>query len=150
MANSKFKIQNSKLGNKGQMMLLSIMILGGVFAIGLSVAILLLSEFRLSRQSLDSVKAIYAADAGVECELFQYFKNPDWRCISGSTVIFLNDTSFLSQRTAATNGTATTVSAIGISKGIRRGLEAEITFDIEARWPWRQGDEWWRGGGLED
>jgi len=60
--------------SRGQIMLLTVLILGGVFAIGLTVSTLLLSEVRLARQTLDSVKAVYAAESGLEWELFRYFK----------------------------------------------------------------------------
>lgn len=103
--------------NRGQIMLLSLMILTGTFAIGLGVAVLLLNEIRLSRQSLDSTKAIYAADLGLECELYKYYRNPEFSC---SGIQLLNNTSFTSR---TVGGAATTSQAIGISRGIRRGLE---------------------------
>jgi len=112
--------KNSK--NQGQIMLISLMVLGGVLAIGLGVAVTLLNEVRLARQSLDSAKAIYAADAGVECELYKYFRDQAFIC-DPSEVIFLNNASFTS---VINPGTATSAQAIGISRGIRRALEVLI------------------------
>lgn len=103
-------------------MLLSILILGGVFAIGLAISTLLLSEIRISRQSLDSVKAIYAAESGLECELFKYFKDQNYSCVLPN-VILLNNTTFTSE---TMGGTATSASSIGISRNVRRGLKILI------------------------
>lgn len=103
-------------------MLLSTLILGGVLAIGLAIATLLLNEIRLSRQSLDSAKAIYAAEAGLECELFKYFKNQSYPCTPES-VILLNNTTFTSE---IVGGTATSASSIGISRSVRRGFKIQI------------------------
>lgn len=107
----------------GQVLLITLLIMAGVFAIGMSVSLIFLNEVRLSRQSLESVKAIYAAESGLECELYQYFKSSTSTC--DVINIMTNNTSFISTTTPATGPIPTSTQSIGISKGVRRGLQVE-------------------------
>lgn len=116
-----------KLGGKkdtGQVMLISVLIVGGIMAAAIAVSFVFLLEIRLARQTPDSVKAIYAADAGIECSLYKYFKSPEQICDSAA-VIFWNGASF-EARTETAPGTATTSVSIGESNEVRRSLEVEI------------------------
>lgn len=103
---------------KGQLLLITLLVMGGVFAVGMAVGLAFLNEARTSRQSLDSVKAIYAAQSGLEFELYKCFKNP-----SAAAPPMTNGTCYTSQ---TTTGAATTSHAIGLSLGVRRGLDVGI------------------------
>lgn len=75
--NSKFKIQNS-----GQVMLLSIVIIGtSILVVSIVAGYLMVQRLRFSSNMADSAKAVFAADAGIECELYNIFKaDPDIVC----------------------------------------------------------------------
>ena len=57
-------------------MLLSVMLLSAILSIALFLTVSFVSNMRQARLVMDSVKAFYAADSGVELSLFRYFKNP--------------------------------------------------------------------------
>ena len=111
-------VSKARAARPGQLMLISLMILAGVFAIGFAVSTVFITEVKLSRQVLDSAKAVYAAESGLEWRLFQYFVSP-----TSTPPVMQNDTTFTSQIVL---GPATTARAIGISNKVRRGLQVLI------------------------
>ncbi len=76
------------LKQSGQTMILTVLAIGGAI-LGATTIASLLVVFQLKQAdfSADSAKAIYASDAGVEAELYEYFKNP------GTTPLVSMDTS---------------------------------------------------------
>ena len=77
MEKSKIKNQKSKLS--GQVMLLTVLVLGGSMLAASTVAgYLTLLKIRTSSDITNSGKAIFAADTGVELELYRAFKDPDY------------------------------------------------------------------------
>lgn len=57
-------------------MLLSVMLIGtSVLTITSLAGYLMLQRIKMGNQFIDSTKAIFAADAGIECEYYNYFKN---------------------------------------------------------------------------
>lgn len=63
--------------NSGQIMLLSIMIIGtSILVISVVAGYLTVQRLRFSSNMVDSAKAIFAADAGIECEQYNIF-HPD-------------------------------------------------------------------------
>jgi hypothetical protein len=91
-----------------------------------------MQEARVVRDVPQSVQAIYAADSGIELQLYNYFKEPNlpYPC----TGIILGNGAIIVERRlwagtsplwdCASPGTATSVEAIGESAGgkVRRGL----------------------------
>ena len=64
---------------KGTALLVALLIMGVLISISVALSVLILRELRITRESLDSGKAYYAAEAGVEEAL--YFLNtelPGW------------------------------------------------------------------------
>lgn len=63
--------------NSGQIMLLSIVIIGtSILVISVVAGYLMVQRLRFSSNMVDSTKAIFAADAGIECEQYNVF-HPD-------------------------------------------------------------------------
>ncbi len=63
--------------NNGQVMLLTVVILGGIMLGATTIAgLLMLYQIRQSTDIANSTKAIFAADAGIELSLYQWFKSP--------------------------------------------------------------------------
>jgi len=76
--NLKPKTQNLK-PNSGQVMLLTVLILGSVILSASTIAGYLMTlKIRASSDIANSAKAIFAADAGVEWELYKQFKNSEY------------------------------------------------------------------------
>ncbi len=72
---------------RGQLMLLSVMLLSAILSIALFLTVSFVSNMRQARLIMDSVKAFYAADSGIELSLFRYFKNsaePDVQMANGT------------------------------------------------------------------
>jgi len=68
---NKFQAPNSK-SQKGQVMLLTVMMLTGVILSTTSlVALLVLYQIRQTTDVIASSQAIFAADAGIECALYR-------------------------------------------------------------------------------
>ena len=80
---------NNYKKNKGQVMLLSIMIIGtSIMVVTIIAGYLIVQRLRFSSNMADSAKAVFAADAGIECELYRIFKNPAFDC----NVLIFEDT----------------------------------------------------------
>jgi len=63
----------------GQAMLLTVLILGGSILGASTIAgYLMLLKIRSSSDITNSTKAIFAADTGIEWELYKQFKNPNY------------------------------------------------------------------------
>lgn len=61
---------------RGQVVLLTTLVLSGVILASITVAgLLMLYQIRQAGNALQSTSAIFAADAGVEYELFRFLKN---------------------------------------------------------------------------
>ena len=58
---------------KSQVMILVVVLMAGIFALAVSSQMSFLLGLRQSRLTIDSVKAFYAADSGVEAALYQAF-----------------------------------------------------------------------------
>ena len=112
MNNSK-KIENQK----GQVLLATILILMSTFALAITIGGMVLFELKSMNATGESVKALYAAEAGIECRL--YMTNKAGSCdISGTLE---NGTKYVS------TDYITYIRSIGTSNKVNRALE--ITFE---------------------
>jgi len=69
------KTKNQKPKTKGQMMLLTILTLGGAMLGASTIAgYLMILKVRTSSDITNSVKAIFAAETGIEWELYKLYK----------------------------------------------------------------------------
>ena len=70
-------------GMRGQVMLMTVLIMSGTILGATTIAgLLTLYQIRQSANISDSTKAIYAADAGIEYELFRIFKTDKYeQCV---------------------------------------------------------------------
>jgi uncharacterized protein (UPF0333 family) len=70
-------IENKNSKNRGQVMLLSALLIGGSILAATSVAgYLMLLQIRQSTNIANSAKAITAASSGIDLELYRFYKNP--------------------------------------------------------------------------
>ncbi|MDP2855607.1 MAG: hypothetical protein Q8N90_00600 [bacterium] len=112
MNNSK-KIQNQK----GQVLLATVLILMSTFALAITIGGMVLFELKSMNATGESVKALYAAEAGIECRL--YMTNKAGSCDTSGALE--NGTEYTS-----TDYTAY-IRSIGTSNKVNRALE--ITFE---------------------
>lgn len=112
---SNLKSQNPALrANTGQVMLLTVLILGGV-VLGVSTVAgyITVQKIRQSSNSANSTKAIFAADTGIEWEMYKQFK--------GSA-----------DKPVLSNGADFETSGIGdVKKSIGRAGDSSRAFEIE-------------------
>lgn len=67
-----------RIRERGQVMLMAVVILSGVFlAITAISGYLTLTQLRLATTASDSARAVFAADAGVQWELYKHFRCAD-------------------------------------------------------------------------
>ncbi|HRR95007.1 MAG TPA: hypothetical protein P5083_02630 [Candidatus Paceibacterota bacterium] len=110
----KNKRQNIK-NQKGQTLLITMLILMSAFLVGLDLAGLILHELKTNFFVGESVKALYASESGLEHELYKLNKG------NISSPVMNNDTNFTIQY--KTREGYKTIKSIGESNGTYRSLE---------------------------
>lgn len=113
MINNSRKIQNQK----GQVLLVTVLILTSIFALATTIGGMVLFELKSMNSTGESVRALYAAEAGIECRL--YMANKAGSCDASGTLD--NGTEYTS------TDYTTYIRSIGTSNKINRALE--ITFE---------------------
>lgn len=113
--------------NKGQVMLLTVVVIGGLLLSASAIAgLLMLYQIRQSTDIINSTKAIFAADTGIEWELYKCFKcNPSVICDQTCTALD-------SQEPSMTNGADfdTTVYGTNTIKSIGNSFQSSRAFEI--------------------
>ncbi|PIV31742.1 hypothetical protein COS33_01645 [Candidatus Wolfebacteria bacterium CG02_land_8_20_14_3_00_37_12] len=115
-----------KLKNKnGQAMLLAVLLIGtSVLVITSLSGYMILQRIRMGFNFVDSTKALFAADAGIECEFYNQFKGAGVDC---------NNLNFSDPLTkiqtfivANASGTPQYIKSIGTSNKLNRAFVAEF------------------------
>lgn len=110
-------------------MLLAILVLTAILSIAMGVSSLMLVEMKISREIPKSLKAYYAAEAGVERSLYDERKGsgasdigspPNW-CTGTGKVCLDNSACYAVD---FSGGTTTTIKSYGCYKSVRRSVEA--------------------------
>jgi type II secretory pathway component PulK len=121
---AKFKIQNFE---RGQALVLTVLLLAVVLAIALAISNIFAVEVRLAGDVTESVKAVMAADSGIEWMLFKERKvlpeDPppsfNGQACGGTDCLLDNGASFSVTKT--TDG-GTALVSIGALRNTKRGL----------------------------
>lgn len=114
-----FKIKNKKNNReKGQVMLLAVFLIGaGVLAFGSIAGYFMVQRIRASSDITDSTKAILAADAGIDCEAYNFLKGKSIVC---NNLVFDNGAS--ASTTIFDAGANKFTKSVGSLKSIKRAL----------------------------
>lgn len=120
--------------NAGQAMLLTILMLGGAILGASTIAgYLMILKIKASSDITNSTKAIFAAETGIEWELYKCFQcNPDVVCDSGCTALdfqkpsMSNDSQVISSVVRDGAGAPKSIKSIGESAGAYRAFEIEF------------------------
>jgi len=108
-------MKNPKL--KGQAMLLTVLILGSTILAASTIAgYLTVLKIRASSDTTNSTKAIFAADTGIEWELYKFIKDPN-----STKPHFSNDANFNSSNDSGL------IKSVGESNNIFRAFQADIS-----------------------
>jgi len=114
---------------KGQIFLMSILILSVVLTAGLVLMAIFVRDLKQSTETSASVKAFYAADSAMEWQLYNSFNDPDLYSsnLNGSDLdlpsdqrMMTNETHYEWKNEYATKGI---IQTIGIAGNTRRGIE---------------------------
>ncbi len=122
--NTKYKIPNTKY-ESGQVMILTVVLISGAILSATSLAgLLVMYQLKQSTDIVNSAKAIFAADAGIECALYNY--NPsdpaNPRGVDCSKWDLSNKSSFSTKMTAPT-----VVTSIGKSGRSARAFQMDFS-----------------------
>jgi hypothetical protein len=117
--------QDPNRKRRGQAMLLTLLALGGTLFGATTIAgMLVVYQIRQSGDAGNSAKAIFAADAGIEWGLYQFFKDGD-----APRPEFQNDATFTltctPDESCASSSTAQ-IKSLGLTKNVARALELTL------------------------
>jgi len=118
-----------KMRPKGQIFLMSLLILSAVLILGLTLIVIFTKDLRQAIETPESIKAFYAADSAIEWQLYNTFNDPDVYSSNpqGSDLdlpfekrIMANGTHYEWNNEYSTQGK---IQTIGIAGNTRRGIE---------------------------
>ncbi len=115
------RFKKKKQNIKGASLFLAMLILAAVLAIAFGISSLLLREIKLSKDVVSSLKAYYAAEAGIERKLYEIRKNNNFNDIAFPCSVELSNGS--SYGVDVTTGNPTRIKAYGCYKNTRRAVE---------------------------
>ncbi|MCR4275421.1 MAG: hypothetical protein NUV83_01565 [Candidatus Wolfebacteria bacterium] len=115
---------------KGQVILLTLLFIGSSILIFSTIAgYMMIQRIRASSDTMDSTKAIFAADSGVECMLFKYASTTENRsnlnCNTASSGFLSFDDNFVSAYTeiaSSSVGSSSYIKSVGTSNRSKRAF----------------------------
>lgn len=126
--------KNSFKNYQGQIMLMVILTMAGIFTTAMSISLSITKELRVLTQVTDSVKAFYAADAGIEWKFYTYLIFPAAEApalLNGSSCCGADD---IQISTPTNPGESISIRSIGISPA--SGIPYTIKRSIETNTSW--------------
>jgi hypothetical protein len=121
--------------NKGQVMILTVLALGGTILGATAIAgTLMLYQMRQAGDLIKSSEAIYNADSGIECGLNSFFSDlkestptftVDASCVNANTSVNF-ECENNSDNTCTNNATPTAVISIGSSGDVKRAFYISV------------------------
>lgn len=103
--------------------LLAVLILAVLLAISLGISATLSSQITMMRQTVYSVEAFYAADAGAEQCLYQVRKPPQTDTCDTSPSTYINSTLTNGASYKVSREANTTIKSLGSYRGTNRKIE---------------------------
>lgn len=105
--------------NYGQAIFLVLVILASVISIGLVFGLINIQRLHSIKKAEESVKALYASESGIECDLYKEIVDHSVDCDSSQHMT--NRTSY--ELEVSTEGTTTIIRSVGKSSNVYRALE---------------------------
>jgi hypothetical protein len=103
---------------RGVAVILASLLVSAVLAATIGITSSLILLLQISGRVVDSVSAFYAADTGVEWELYSL------RIGTTSAPVMANGATYVTNFTPSATGTPNVIKSIGVFKRTSRGLEA--------------------------
>lgn len=126
----KYKIQE----NNGVSLFLTLIILTAILSIAFGVTNLIIGEIKISREVPRSLKAYYAAEAGIERSLYDVRRGGGASNIgsppscSGGGAVCLDDPEICYSVDVIATGNPTDIKAYGCYKGTRRAVDVSWSY----------------------
>ena len=102
-----------------QAIFLVLVIIAAVMAIGLSFGLINTKRLHITSEVGESAKSYFAAESGIECELYKKIVDNGVNCDSSSHMT--NNTSYVIS--VSKEGNSTVIRSVGDSKGVYRAIE---------------------------
>jgi len=115
------KINFFNNNKSGQVFLMSILVLGAVFGLAILLMAAFIKDLRQSVETSESVKALYAADAAMEWQIYNNLNS-----LSAPAPSMINGTSFEWKSNFNPSTNKGDIKTVGISGAVRRGLEVNF------------------------
>ncbi len=116
----------NKKNQKGQVILLTLLFIGSSILIFSTIAgYLMIQRIRASSDTMDSTKALFAADSGVECMLFKYTSTTDDRSgLDCNSFLSFDDNlvSVYTEIASSSVGTSSYIKSVGTSNRSKRAF----------------------------
>ncbi|MBI5732487.1 hypothetical protein HY967_00820 [Candidatus Jorgensenbacteria bacterium] len=111
---------------RGQVMLLSVIMLGGILVSATAIAgILMLYQIRQANDAVQSTRAFFAADAALEWQTYDYVcALPGTICTAPLPLVFTTPGLSASATTTVISSTSTAITSQGFSGRAVRALES--------------------------
>lgn len=122
------------MNQQGAALLLTLLILTAVLAIAFGVSGLMLGEIKISQEVPKSLRAYYAAEAGIERSLYDARKGAGASDIGsppscvGSGAVCLDGSDTCYSVDVVATGNPTIIKSYGCYKGVRRSIEISWSY----------------------
>ncbi len=110
-----------KIKNKAQAVFLVLVLIASVMSVGLIFGVITARKLHSMSEVGESVKAYYAAESGIECELYKKFVDLNTTCDSSEME---NETHYETKESSASGG-ITIITSVGVSKNIKRSIQVQ-------------------------
>lgn len=108
----------------GIALLLTVIILSVVMLIAMLISNIVITQLKLAGDINDSVAAIYAADSGVECQLYNIRQAKLLNCFSGGDLIMSNGATIAT--TVIESAPSFTIKSLGSYRTVKRQFEVNF------------------------
>lgn len=128
MMNYCFRKSNEDLSEQGSILIYSILVLASILTISIALLNLFIPKFRIARESVNSIVAVFAADSALEWCIFSNRDDPLTQpAVPSQPAISIVGVSYQIYRdssvTTCPSGETLNYRAVGNYRGISRSLE---------------------------
>ncbi len=110
---------------KGVALLLTVVIMSVVMLIAVLISNIVITQLKLTGDINDSTAAIYAADAGVECQLYNIRRGASLKCYTdGGQIIMSNGAAISTTKTGTLPNF--TVKSLGSFRTVKRQFQVDF------------------------
>ncbi|MEK7498679.1 MAG: hypothetical protein AAB611_02345 [Patescibacteria group bacterium] len=121
----KNNIQQKSTSEKGQVMMLTVLLLSLAFSLTSFLAgSIIVYQVRAASTITSAMIAVFAGDSGLQCGLYQQIKDSAFVCPPGNSTYMTNGATF--ETTVSSTASTTLIRSKGIFRDTSRALEASF------------------------